>query len=318
MMSRTLSLAAASLLGCLIASPGQAQQNLDAGKSPSQIFNGNCGVCHRSAKGLLKTVSPSSLPDFLRQHYTTGGDMAQMLSGYLTSNRAGAAEPEAPAVGKRGARPPVGASIRPDAPIGAAGAGEGGGIDQSKPDKKPPRAATAKPEGEGSEPAEGPEPAAPAAGKRHGRHDQAARPPGSPPEGAAASPPGGPGPKSKLARRGKGAPPVPPMPPSPDVAAKPEAAPPKDDQAKDVQTKPSDRSVDAAVPVPEPVTLPPPTAADIKPAEAKPAETRSEPSAAATADKPAVDKPVAAPQAAAPPAEAAVAPGGPPAPPISQ
>jgi hypothetical protein len=39
----------------------------------------------------LKNTQPSSLPGFLRQHYTTGTEMASVLSSYLISN--GAADP---------------------------------------------------------------------------------------------------------------------------------------------------------------------------------------------------------------------------------
>src|ERR1700720_2027115 len=90
MLSRARSLAAVTLLiGCFAALPTAAQaQNLEAGKSPSQIFAGTCNACHRSPRGLLKTVSAGSLPGFLRQHYTTGGDMASLLSTFLISNGA--------------------------------------------------------------------------------------------------------------------------------------------------------------------------------------------------------------------------------------
>jgi hypothetical protein len=63
-------------------------QNLEAGKSPSQIFAGTCAACHKSSRGLLKTVAPGSLPAYLRQHYTTSSDMAGLLSAYLISNGA--------------------------------------------------------------------------------------------------------------------------------------------------------------------------------------------------------------------------------------
>jgi hypothetical protein len=76
---------------CLAAGVAWAAENLDAGKSPSQIFSNTCSACHRSPRGLLKSVSASSLPGFLRQHYTTGTDMASVLSSYLISN--GAADP---------------------------------------------------------------------------------------------------------------------------------------------------------------------------------------------------------------------------------
>jgi mono/diheme cytochrome c family protein len=55
MLSRARSLAAVTLLiGCFAAFPTAAQaQNLEAGKSPSQIFAGTCNACHRSPRGLL-------------------------------------------------------------------------------------------------------------------------------------------------------------------------------------------------------------------------------------------------------------------------
>jgi len=103
MLSRALSLATVMLLiGCFSTKPAQAQAtNLEAGKAPSQIFAGTCTACHKSPRGLLKTVSPGSLPGFLRQHYTTSPDMASSLSAYLISNGAtdtryggGAAKPD--------------------------------------------------------------------------------------------------------------------------------------------------------------------------------------------------------------------------------
>ena len=88
MLSRALSLATVMLLiGGFAAAPVRAQ-NLEAGKSPSQIFAGTCTACHKGARGLLRTVAPGSLPGFLRQHYTTSSEMASVLSAYLVSNGA--------------------------------------------------------------------------------------------------------------------------------------------------------------------------------------------------------------------------------------
>src|SRR5229473_1561293 len=88
MLSRALSLATVTLLiGCFAAIPVQAQ-NLEAGKSPSQIFAGTCSACHKSPRGLLKAVPAGSLPGYLRQHYTTSSDMASLLSAFLISNGA--------------------------------------------------------------------------------------------------------------------------------------------------------------------------------------------------------------------------------------
>lgn len=89
-LSRALSLAAVTLVvGCSAMGEVAAQENLDAGKSPSQIFSGTCTACHKSARGLLKTVAPGSLQGFLRQHYTTSPEMAGVLASYLMSNGAG-------------------------------------------------------------------------------------------------------------------------------------------------------------------------------------------------------------------------------------
>src|ERR1700730_1742657 len=87
MVSRALSLATVTLLiGCFAGTPAWAQaQNLEAGKSPSQIFAGTCNACHKSPRGLLKTVPAGSLTSFLRQHYTTSGEMASLLAAFLVS-----------------------------------------------------------------------------------------------------------------------------------------------------------------------------------------------------------------------------------------
>jgi hypothetical protein len=90
MLSRALSSATVMLLiGGFAPVPAQAQaQNLEAGKSPSQIFAGTCSACHKSPRGLLKAVPAGSLPGYLRQHYTTSSDMASLLSAFLISNGA--------------------------------------------------------------------------------------------------------------------------------------------------------------------------------------------------------------------------------------
>jgi hypothetical protein len=90
MLSRALTLATVMLLiGCFAADKAQAQAtNLEAGKSPSQIFAGTCNACHKSPRGLLKTVPAGSLPTFLRQHYTTSPEMAGVLASFLVSNGA--------------------------------------------------------------------------------------------------------------------------------------------------------------------------------------------------------------------------------------
>src|ERR1700739_2804876 len=90
MLSRALSLATVTLLiGCFAANRALTQAtNLEAGKSPSQIFAGTCTACHKGPRGLLKTVPAGSLQGFLKQHYTTSPEMASLLGAFLVSNGA--------------------------------------------------------------------------------------------------------------------------------------------------------------------------------------------------------------------------------------
>jgi hypothetical protein len=64
----------------LLGAPAQAQSNLDAGKTPSQIFSDTCNACHRSPREIKRTT-----PAFLREHYTTGWHEATIMAAYLAS-----------------------------------------------------------------------------------------------------------------------------------------------------------------------------------------------------------------------------------------
>jgi len=68
----------AALVGTV--APAQAQSNLDAGKSPAQIFSDTCNACHRSPR----EIKPTS-PGFLREHYSTGPREAAAMAAYLAS-----------------------------------------------------------------------------------------------------------------------------------------------------------------------------------------------------------------------------------------
>jgi hypothetical protein len=57
-----------------------AQSNLDAGKTPAQIFAGTCNACHRSPREIRRTNAA-----FLREHYTTGTREAAAMAAYLAS-----------------------------------------------------------------------------------------------------------------------------------------------------------------------------------------------------------------------------------------
>jgi hypothetical protein len=102
---RAIRLAALSVIFALSASATVSAQNLDAGKTPQQIFSSTCTACHSSPRGLLKSVGAGQLPGFLRQHYTTGSEMAGTLAAYLMQNGA-AQHVEAPVKGAKGKKSP--------------------------------------------------------------------------------------------------------------------------------------------------------------------------------------------------------------------
>ena len=316
MLGRALSLAAVTLLiGCFAASAAWAQaQNLEAGKSPSQLFAGTCNACHKSPRGLLKTVSAGSLPGFLRQHYTTSGDMASQLSSFLISN--GASDPRYQA--KQGVDTKQGSGTDPVDRLGRR-LRPGTSQEAARPDADGLQGRNAK---RPARPGEAPDAAGPAAE-------------GQPPAQAAIER-GPDGRKQRLGKRGRPAgeelPSAKDEPPKLEPAmddrakaetareegGKPEANKPaldgKSEAAKIEMPKDSSGGGDTPVlradPVPS-VTPAPPAALTPPPAVASSAAP--EPTAA-PASAPAPAEPTPAVTASAPPP----APAGPPAPPISQ
>jgi hypothetical protein len=348
MLSRALSLATVTLLiGGFAAMPVQAQ-NLEAGKSPSQIFAGTCTACHKSPRGLLKTVPAGSLPGFLRQHYTTSGEMASLLSAFLVSN--GAADTHyvgtQPKPGKdaksetKPAGPPdqldrFGHRLRPPAPLSQ---------EAAKPDAEPQQAA--KPEADGLPPQEG-EPV------RHGRNAKRVARPGEAPDAAKPATADGQAPaqtasergpegrksaaKQRLSKRGR---PGGEEPPKTDAAKeepskgeavkddKPKSEIAKDEGSKPEGTRPSGegKSEAAKIEAPkdtgsgEPPALradpvPPVTPAPSASPAVSAAVSSGTPEPAAASSCPSAPPTVTA---SAPPPPPPVAPAGPPAPPISQ
>jgi hypothetical protein len=65
------------------AAPAQAQVNIDQGKSPAEIFSGDCGTCHKTAKGLANGRNAGALAGFLREHYTSSAQQASSLAAYV-------------------------------------------------------------------------------------------------------------------------------------------------------------------------------------------------------------------------------------------
>ncbi len=61
------------VLAVLIAGSALPQGNIDAGKTPAQMFSDTCSNCHRRPRELKRGASAS----FLRQHYTPGAQEAR-------------------------------------------------------------------------------------------------------------------------------------------------------------------------------------------------------------------------------------------------
>src|SRR5580704_109196 len=323
MLSRARIFAAVTLLASCLAGPdawAQAQ-NLEAGKSASQLFAGTCTACHKSPRGLLKTVSPGALPGFLREHYTTSSDMASQLASFLVSN---------------------GAS---DARQAKQGADKQGGADQAD---RPGRRNRNAPPQEAARPDDGPPPAEGGRQSRKrfahpGEPSEEAKPSATPAQAAIERGPDG----RRLKRPGK---PGRPGPEEPSMANEPpKAEPVADDKAKgeaavkgepaaeDIgkkedmgnaeRAKPDAAKSDAegkssneAKSEPAKMEAPKPAAASSAPASTPAPAVVSggspEPAASAPqAPAPAVQEPPAVTASAPPPAPPS---SGPPAPPISQ
>jgi hypothetical protein len=154
MLGRALILAAVMLLIGGLAAPPARAQNLEAGKSPSQIFSGTCTACHKGARGLLRTVAPGSLAGFLRQHYTTSSEMAGVLASYLISN--GATDTR-----YQGGQPKGTRDARQEP------AGEPSQLDRSgRPVRRAPTQEASRPDADGRVPARGSEAQTPGAEER--------------------------------------------------------------------------------------------------------------------------------------------------------
>jgi len=106
-----------------------AQSNLDAGKSPAQIFNDTCNACHRSPRELRPTSA-----GFLREHYTTGGREAATMAAYLSSvgSDPRAVQQRKPPTLGAGQAPAVETATAPKPPAQAV-PGNGAAPEQGKP-----------------------------------------------------------------------------------------------------------------------------------------------------------------------------------------
>jgi len=79
-----------TVLALFIAAPALAQENIDEGKSPAQLYAQNCAICHKSPHGLSKAGGVLGVQNFLREHYTASRESAAAIAGYLATIDRGA------------------------------------------------------------------------------------------------------------------------------------------------------------------------------------------------------------------------------------
>ena len=118
-------------------------QNLDAGKSASQIFSEACSGCHRSPRDLKGNPGAS----FLREHYTTGSEMASTMAAYLAGGAGGGGDARAPGAAQAKRPPnPTGSPATSTTPAAA------NGRDAAAPEPANPRRAQQIPDAKTSAP----------------------------------------------------------------------------------------------------------------------------------------------------------------------
>jgi hypothetical protein len=81
------------LAGLLVPVLAHAQQSIDTGKTPAEIFALDCATCHKGARGLAHGKSSSELASFLAEHYTSSKDQAAALAAYVMGAGGGDAVP---------------------------------------------------------------------------------------------------------------------------------------------------------------------------------------------------------------------------------
>jgi DNA polymerase III gamma/tau subunit len=69
------------LLGA--AGAASAQENLNAGKTPAELYVSDCAICHKSPRGLADKAGFFGLGSFLREHYTSSRESAAAITAYL-------------------------------------------------------------------------------------------------------------------------------------------------------------------------------------------------------------------------------------------
>jgi type IV secretory pathway VirB10-like protein len=71
------------VLALVVSGTAMAQENLDANKTPAQLYASDCVLCHKSTRGLSRAGGAFGLESFLREHYTASRESAAAIAGYL-------------------------------------------------------------------------------------------------------------------------------------------------------------------------------------------------------------------------------------------
>lgn len=131
--SRGIRLSGAAL-ALWFAVPAAAQERLDYGKTPAQLFASQCAICHKTVNGLSRNAGLFGLDSFLRQHYTASRETAAAIAAYIEAM-------------DKGAPPPVQRTRRTTKKPPAAKPGEQKPAETKATDTKPsePKAGEAKP-----------------------------------------------------------------------------------------------------------------------------------------------------------------------------
>lgn len=128
-----IAIAAATLFGF---GPGYAQESLDQGKTPAQLFASDCAICHKSPRGLSQGGGLFGLQNFLRAHYTASIQSAAALAAYLQ-----AVDRQAPPRERASHRP----SRNPPTPKARPEGGQGGSAGEAPTPNVKDKAETDKP-----------------------------------------------------------------------------------------------------------------------------------------------------------------------------
>jgi hypothetical protein len=161
------------LAGLLAPVLAHAQQSIDNGKTPAEIFALDCATCHKGARGLAHGKTSSELASFLAEHYTASKDQAAALAAYVMGAGGGDAVPATARGPKTPPDHPAAAAAEPQKPSPPGHPGKPTG----KPEEVPSATAKLQPEEEKKPPAAGPGRQLPATAARNRRNGPEPVPP---------------------------------------------------------------------------------------------------------------------------------------------